>query len=114
MIKAVRITIDLAMPDGVVTQEVRDALDALADTMLVQAEDGLYTAGSPDVDDWGKYDNDGRTSYAAKVDIVNLDTESSASRQHYIDTGVFLTEREVWDDEHADPDRTTDLSGEPL
>ena len=39
-----------------------------------------------------------------------LDTSSSASRQHYIDTGVYLTESEV--EEFATPEATESSPGE--
>jgi hypothetical protein len=32
------------------TPEIRRALDALADVMAVQAEDGLFTLGSPEAE----------------------------------------------------------------
>jgi hypothetical protein len=37
--------------DGKPSQDILDALEALADVMLVQAEDGLYTYGDPDSDE---------------------------------------------------------------
>lgn len=45
------ITIRLEIPDEVTGHPVaRRGLEALADVMLVQAEDGLYSAGYPEAD----------------------------------------------------------------
>lgn len=50
------ITVTLPLAEGTeVTPEVRDALDCLAAIMLVQAEDGLYTGGSPDAEPGGEH-----------------------------------------------------------
>lgn len=102
MSNTARITIDLALPEGlVIDQHILDALEALADVMLVQAEDGLWSHGSPDaeesefVQDWGYYDNDNRTNYGSSIAIVNLDKAGIASRQTYIETGTFLTVEEA-------------------
>lgn len=47
MTYSVEIRIQLKV-DGELTPDARTALSNLADVMLVQAEDGLYLAGSPD------------------------------------------------------------------
>lgn len=49
------VTITIKLPvegnDTATNPQIRSALEALADIMLVQAEDGLYTFGSPDASD---------------------------------------------------------------
>lgn len=47
----VDITVRLTLDAETLTPEIQAALDALADVMAVQAEDGLYSAGSPDAAD---------------------------------------------------------------
>lgn len=44
----VDLTIRVKVEADRITPEIEDALDALANVMAVQAEDGLYSAGSPD------------------------------------------------------------------
>lgn len=46
MIVDITIQVDLDVPE--MTDQVHDALENLGDVMAVQAEDGLYTLGSPD------------------------------------------------------------------
>ena len=100
MPNAARITIDLPFDwDGPLTDEVREALDSLANIMLVQAEDGLYTGGNPDGDD-AEFLFDFR-DMGVTVDYVEVDTWSSASRQHYIDTGRYLNANPTPED-HAE------------
>jgi hypothetical protein len=127
MSNTARIIIDLALPDGQeVDQRVLDALDALADVMLVQAEDGLYLSGSQEAEghyvddgetwvdnefvlDWGLYGNTGpeyARHYSASVELVDIDHEGSASRQHFTDTGRYLTKAEIALDAMIDPDAT--------
>lgn len=54
MTHVARIAIDLPF-EGPVTDQIRSALADLADIMLVQAEDGLYTLGSPDAAEGGDF-----------------------------------------------------------
>jgi hypothetical protein len=47
----ITVRIPLAVPDGTDAATLAAALDSLADVMMVQAEDGVYSAGSPDADE---------------------------------------------------------------
>jgi len=50
-IATITITLPIEGGDTATNQEVLDALQALADVMLVQAEDGLYRLGSKEASD---------------------------------------------------------------
>lgn len=50
-VATITITLPIEGDDTATNPEVRSALDALADVMLVQAEDGLWTLGSPESED---------------------------------------------------------------
>lgn len=103
------ITLRLQIPDDSVGDKTGFALESLADVMRVQAEDGLWTAGYEDADTYIDADGDEVENvhvahiWACQVQSIvrlalDLDTESSASRQHYIDTGRYLlTDPEVDD-----------------
>jgi hypothetical protein len=45
-----QIVVTLDLSTTAMTPEIRRALDALADVMAVQAEDGLFTLGSPEAE----------------------------------------------------------------
>lgn len=95
MTRTARIIVDLALPEGATEDQwLIESVENLADIMAVQAEDGLFTGGSPDAEDsefvlnWGSFSS-GR-SFTSSVTFVDLDDETSASRQHWIDTGRYL------------------------
>lgn len=124
MTKTARIIIDIALPEGFeVEQHALDALDDLASIMAIQGEDGLYTGGYKEgedadwITDWGTFSS-GR-SFTSSVTLVDLDDETSASRQHWIDTGRYLPKHCVNCEDGVchhlddDPDRITDLYGNP-
>lgn len=72
------ITIRLDMPGVTVTNTIREALDALADIMLVQAEDGLYTLGSRDASDlWNEAGTEIEIENNHLVDFENMSVEVS-------------------------------------
>lgn len=90
------------------------------DRAMIEIARELYVTGSDgDID----IDSNAAVSYgeqgayvAAWVFVPNddggeVDTSSSASRQHYIDTGRYLRPGEALELDD-DPDRTKDLNGE--
>jgi hypothetical protein len=66
----ITVRIPLAVPDGTDAATLRGALDALADIMMVQAEDGVYTAGSPDAEDVLTHDRDGLIHYTPNAYVA--------------------------------------------
>lgn len=102
--RTARITIDLALPEGVVVDDrLVNALENLAAVMVVQAEDGLYDGGSPDVevctDTHGdeiasEFVTEFEHTFSA-VEMVTLDQAGSISRQFFIETGRYLSAEEA-------------------
>lgn len=82
---AVDIVIHTIVDTERMTPEIKAALEALAEVMIVQGEDGLYSAGNPDAGDYqvlvdGKWE-DRQNEHIAELPVMTASI--SAPREVY-------------------------------
>jgi hypothetical protein len=70
--RTVQITVSLQVDVEEITPDVLLALDNLADVMSVQAEDGLYSLGSPDAQTFDDAGNAVDSEHVASLTILGV------------------------------------------